>query len=111
MMPLPSTAVRRILALAVIVLAGCGGGDDSGVPDFSDCSTWTTGAVSTDEWGNGCFDPASNTIHGSGFYECDDGRVLRWNDALWGYEGETAQTYPPDAEQVPPQSERDSCNP
>lgn len=107
-----------VLAVAVLAVAGCGGGgDDSGsalgvlsaLDGLPDCAEWTERPVSHDEWRDGCQEPAKERYNLSGSTDCADGRVLWWNDAVWGYEGEAAHAYAPGAEQVAPQAERDAC--
>lgn len=90
---------RALLAVAVaaVVLAGCGGDDDGG----STCDeVFAAGQMTTKEFEEGadCLDPEGDpTIVLSATIDCDDGRTLLWNDYGAGFIGEA---WRPDAADV-----------
>lgn len=121
--------MRWITALvcAVLLLSACGGDDSASttttsksetttttgeeldsLAGYPDCADWVEeGPASAADAEEGC--RTEDTLNGTGTYDCTDGRVLYWNDAVWGYVGEPAHEYAADAEQVAPKADREAC--
>lgn len=73
---------------------------------------YAEGNVVTDEDVDaGCIDDdGSLWFGGAASTECTDGRILKWNDRAWWYEGEGVHPHAPGAaELVAPEAERTSC--
>lgn len=132
--------MRNVLigsAALLLVLSACGGDDDDGgqaadVVETEDSPTseesppseegeaplcsdqYAEGEVVTaEDVDGGCLeDDGTLWFGGAAETECVDGRVLKWNDRAWWYEGEGVHPHEPDAEeQVAPLEEREACQP
>lgn len=109
--------MRKVLAvLGVLVVAACGGGDDSGGSgDVALCEeAFAEGApvdgarAASDE---GC-DEGDGSIRllGMAILACDDGRELIYNDEGWAYsDGEWHRHDREDGQLVPPDDEMAAC--
>jgi hypothetical protein len=109
------TAGAGLLAVVVsIALSACGGDEGPNEPTFSgescaDAYTDTT-FESIDDLPSTCRDREGATrAFATASYDCEDGRVLWWNDVAWGYLGEPAKLHAEGAELVPPEQEREAC--
>ena len=73
-----------------------------------DCEEWTRRPVTPQDVEEGCstgtadLDPVAT-------YDCTDGRVLFWNEEVWGYVGEAATAQAADAEGGAPEAESAAC--
>ncbi len=69
--------------------------------------------VAAEDVDAGCVeDDGTLWFGGAAETECADGRVLKWNDRAWWYEGEGVHPHAPNAEeQVAPLEEREACQP
>ena len=100
--------------LASVALAGCGGDEGPNEPTVS-------GVACADAYGDTTFDSldalpstcrdkdGATRAFANASYDCEDGRVLWWNDIAWGYLGESATLHAAGAELVPPEQEREAC--
>ena len=73
---------------------------------------WAEGnVVSQAELELGCVETDGGvTVHGAAGVDCKDGRVLRWNDRAWWYEGESLHAHADDAaELTAPHDVREAC--
>lgn len=118
--------MRSVYALAALMataaLVGCGDDPEPG-PDFSGaadaeptCVQWMRRDVTAQDVINGCSvltgdDPVAYEQMGTAVEECDDGRTRYWNDAGWGYVGQTMAAHQPGAELVAPEVDRTACSP
>lgn len=123
-------------AALLLVVGGCGDddGEDAGAPSSSEAPSvdeeveaiegqdpddiptceeqYAEGNVVTAEAVDmGCLDgDGSLWFGGAAELECSDGRVLKWNDRAWWYEGEGVHPHAEDAEElVAPAAEREAC--
>jgi hypothetical protein len=103
-----------LAVVASITLAACGGDEGANEPTFTGelCAEAFTGATfeSIDEVPSTCT-PSDGGSRGfvTASRECEDGRVLWWNDIAWGYLREPATLHAEGAELVPPEEEREAC--
>lgn len=92
----------HLLIAAVVLLSACGGDtEDSNDNVFGaqTCESWTLQPVTSTVMDAGCMD--GDTVNGTSFYNCDDGRVLAWNAAVWGYVDEPFTTNAAGATEAP----------
>lgn len=79
------------------------------VAAVSPCESWTRRRVSQADVARGCR-AAPVDLAVTADQKCVDGRTLFWNEAVWGYVGEPARAYPPDAEHAAPDAAREECS-
>lgn len=107
--------MRKALLVLALAVTACGDGSGDGDGDTFDplgdtpsCEEWTERAVTAEEVEFGCRD--GDSLAGTSTTDCRDGRVLYWNDRVWGYVDEPAQEHEPGAELVAPELEREACD-
>ena len=122
---LPSLVPFAVIAVLLVALAACGGDDGSssavtttsttvpGIEEPPTCEEWMGRPVAANEVEKGCAVPLDDGLEGHAqagmaAIECDDGRIIYWGDAGWGYVGEPMQAHD-QTELVAPQAERDAC--
>jgi len=109
------TAGAGLLAVvASIAFAACGGDEGPNEPTVSGVACADAFAAATfqtiDDLPTTCRDEEGVTRgFATASYDCDDGRVLWWNDVAWGYLGEPAAIHAAGVELVPPEQEREAC--
>ena len=122
--------MRRLVVVAVVLLlAGCGssaGSEDTSEPSVSvtdpalvPCEEVYADGITTTETmvDQECERTQGEAIKdtfvpGMMVTECDDGRVLLWNDYGWGFVDEPWHAHPADADElVAPLAERTACEP
>lgn len=86
--------MKRLAAVvAVVVLVGCSSGDGEDGPgdeEAQTCAELLSQPVTDETFDGACLHDGEPFVMARAFLDCDDGRVLWWNELGWGFEGEPA---------------------